>query len=104
MEHYYRLVVPTTTFDRPAPADIVDAIRRMVKTEMASAFGGYTETRAVGGYVSESGALIEETVYLIEASYETANDELVFQLANRIKAVLKQEAVMIRKDHEVYFV
>lgn len=104
MEHYYRLVVPTTAFDRPAPADLVDGIRRMVKKSMASAFGGYTETRAVGGYVAQSGALIEEPVYLIEASYETANGELVFQLAARIKSALHQEAVMVRKDHEVYFV
>lgn len=104
MEHNYQIVVPTTTYDRPAPADIVDSIRRMVKTSMAEAFGGYTETRAVGGYVAESGALIEEAVYVIEASYEVANDELVFQLAERIKRVMKQESVMVRKDHEVHFV
>lgn len=40
----------------------------------------------------------------IEASYEEADDELVWRLAERIKAELRQEAVMIRKDHEVHFV
>ena len=104
MQHYYRIMVPTTMYDRQAPVEIVDAIRREVKATMAAAFGGYTETVAMGGYVAESGALIEEPVYVIEASYEVEDDELVLRLAERVKVALQQETVMIRKDHEVHFV
>lgn len=104
MNHYYRLMVPTTIFNAPAPADLVDAIRLEVKQAFARTFGGYTETAAVGGYVLDAGELIEEQVFSIEASYEQANDELVWRLAERIKAALSQECVMIRKDHEVHFV
>ncbi len=104
MKHYYRIMVPTTMYDRAAPVEIVDAIRREVKATMAAAFGGYTETVAMGGYVAGSGALIEEPVYVIEASYEVEDDKLILRLAERIKSDLHQEAVMIRKDHEASFV
>ncbi len=104
MNHYYRLMVPTTIYNAPAPADIIEAIRLEVKQAFAAAFGGYTETRAIGGYLAQSGELIEEPVYAIEASYEEANDVIVWQLADRIKAALSQESVLIRKDHEVHFV
>jgi len=104
MNHYYRLMVPTTIYNAPAPADIVDAIRADVKRAFAAAFGGYTETTTNGGYLAETGEIIEEVIYSIEALYETADDELVWRLAERIKAELHQEAVMIRKDHEVHFV
>lgn len=95
MNHYYRLMVPTTIYNAPAPADVVDAIRAEVKRAFAAAFGGYTETASNGGYLSESGELIEEPVYQIEASYEAEDDETVWRLAERIKAELRQEAVMI---------
>lgn len=104
MNHYYLLTVPTTIYNVPAPADLVLSVRIAVKKALAQAFGGYTEVAGMGGYVAESGELIEELVYRIEASYEQPNDELVWNLAARIKAELHQEAVMIRKDHEAYFV
>lgn len=104
MNHYYRLMVPTTIYNLPAPADLVQAIRLEIKKAFAVAFGGYTETAATGGYMADSGELIEEPVYAIEASYEAADDELVWRLAERIKTALSQECVMIRKDHEVHFV
>lgn len=104
MNHYYRLLVPTTMYNRPASADLVMAIRIEVKKAFASAFGGYTETAASGGYLADSGDLIEEPVFAIEASYEAADDKLVWRLAERIKTALSQECVMIRKDHEVHFV
>lgn len=103
MNHYYRLMVPTTIYNEPAPADLVDAVRASVKLALAEAFGGYTETRSAGGYRAESGELIEETVYQIEASYSEPNDELVWRLAAEIKNRLSQESVMIRKDHKVTF-
>lgn len=104
MHHYYRIMVPSTMYDRAAPVDIVDAIRDEVKAEFARVFGGYTEIQANGGYLAKSGALIEEPVFVIEASYEVEDDELVLRLAKRVKFDLHQEAVMIRKDHEVSFV
>ena len=104
MNHYYVLMVPTTIYNLPAPADLVMAVRVEIKKAFAEAFGGYTEYAALGGYKAESGELIEEPVYAIEASYAEPDDELVWRLAERIKAALSPESVLIRKDHEVHFV
>jgi len=104
LQHSYRIVVPSTMHDRVAPADTVDALRRELKLALAKAFGGYTEHLGIGGFVAESGELIEEQVYVIEACYQIADDDLIVGLARRIKAELDQESVMIRKDNEVYFV
>jgi hypothetical protein len=103
MNHFYVIVIPSTIFNQVAPTAIVDALRIEVKGAFAAAFGGYTETVATGGYRAESGELIEERVYLVEAAFDTEDDGLVERLASRIKVELKQEAVMIRKDHEVRF-
>ena len=103
MFHFYVIVIPTTIFNLVAPTAIVDALRVEVKMAFATAFGGYTETVATGGYVAKNGELIEERVYLIQAAYEREDDALIERLAAKIKADLHQEAVMIRKDHEVRF-
>lgn len=103
MEHYYRLMVPTTIYNKPAPAALIDAARRTVKLALAKAFGGYTETLTSGGYLAESGELIEEPIYQIEASYSAPDDDLIERLARQIKADLRQESVMVRKDHETRF-
>lgn len=104
LQHSYRIVVPTTVHDQVAPADVVDALRQEVKLSLAQAFGGYTEHQGIGGYVAESGELIEEQVYVVEACYQIEDDDLIVRLAAKIKAELDQESVMIRKDNEVYFV
>lgn len=103
MDHSYVITIPTTLYNAPAPDAIVEALRLEVKTSLAAAFGGYTETVGTGGYVAEDGELIEERIYLVEACYEVEDDELVQRLAARIKAELRQECVMIRKDREVQF-
>ena len=104
MKHYYRLMVPSTIYDAKAPDEMIDAVRRAVKVALAREFGGYTETETMGGYLAESGELIEETIYQIEACYDTPNDDLIWKLSERIKTEMSQESVMIRKDHEVHFV
>jgi hypothetical protein len=101
---FYAITVPTTMYNRIAPAATVDALRAEVKAAMAGAFGGYTENVGMGGYKAESGELIEETVYQIESFTNKPNEALILALAERIKTELHQEAVMVRIDREVRFV
>jgi hypothetical protein len=103
LSHSYRIVVPTTIYNTVAPADVVDEIRDRIKKNLSAAFGGYTEIKGSGGYVAESGELIEEDVWLIEVSCFEPNDELIRQIAGWIKTELEQESVMIQKDNEVHF-
>lgn len=101
---FYAITVPTTMYNRIAPATTVDALRAEVKAAMADAFGGYTEIVGMGGYKAESGELIEETVYQIESFAAQPNEALILALAARIKTELQQEAVMVRIDQEARFV
>jgi hypothetical protein len=103
MHHFYVILIPSTIFNAPAPLSIIDGLRAEVKLALAEAFGGYTETVATGGYKAESGELIEERVYLVKAAYEIADDALVASLAAKIKTELRQESIMVWKDHTVYF-
>jgi len=101
---FYAITVPTTIYNRIAPAAKVDALRSEVKSALADAFGGYTETVGTGGYKAESGELIEETIYQIEAFADEPDEALILALAERIKTELSQESVMITIDKEVRFV
>lgn len=103
MNHFYRLMVPTTIYNEPAPADLVDEVRTSVKLALAEAFGGYTEYQTNGGYKAETGELIEETVYAIESFYSEPDDALIFRLAGEIKDRLSQETVMVLIDQQVHF-
>lgn len=103
MNHFYRLMVPTTIYNEPAPADLVDEVRTSVKLALAEAFGGYTEYQTNGGYKAETGELIEETIYAIETFYSEPDDALIYRIADEIKTRLQQESVMILIDQKVYF-
>jgi hypothetical protein len=105
MNHSYVIVIPSTIYNTPAPLAIVEGLRASVKTAFGVAFGGYTEVVATGGYVAESGEIIEEVVYLIEAAYDAEDDELVENLALRVKEELHQESVMVYyKDQMARFI
>lgn len=101
---FYSITVPTTVYNQIAPAAKVDALRAEVKSALADAFGGYTETIGTGGYKAESGELIEETIYQIESHADAPNEALILALADRIKTELKQESVMVVIDKDVRFV
>jgi hypothetical protein len=103
MNHSYVIVIPSTIYNKPAPIAIVDGLHIAVKSALAQAFGGYTETEATGGYRAESGELIEERVYLVQACYEAEDDGLIESLALQVKQELHQESVMVHKDHEIRF-
>lgn len=100
----YLILIPTTIYNRIAPAAMVDALRAEVKAALAGAFGGYTETIGTGGYLAATGELIEERVYQIEASYDVPDEALIERLAERIKAELQQESVMVKVDGLARFI
>lgn len=100
---FYTILIPTNTLGRLAPRSLVDAILVEVKQAMAAAFGGYTETVGSGGYVSQSGDLVEEVIYQIESFATEANDGLVIGLAEMVKTKLRQESVMVKIGKEVRF-
>lgn len=98
----YMIVVPSTLGSKAAPAGLVDPMRKEVKVAFAAAFGGFTETKGLGGYVSEAGDLIEEDVYQITAWTKHRNDGVIHRLAKIIKFRLQQETVFYQINEQAY--
>lgn len=79
----------------------------IIKTLLASAFGGYTVSDCVGGWVDPEGKLIEEQVWKVAVSFHYNDDALsdtFFQIAEQVKDTLKQNCVYVRLGDHTYLV
>lgn len=71
-------------------------------------FGGATSTKALGCWLSQGGALVKECVTIV-ISYTTQeclekNIDEVYDFCLNMKLALKQEAVSLEVNGELYFV
>lgn len=100
------IYVPSTT-NVNEPCDN-GAMVNNVMTKFSEWFGGCTSTPAVGGWVSNSGALVVENVTIVYAfcTPDTFGKhfEEVYGLAVEIRDEMKQEAVTLEYNGQVKFV
>lgn len=77
-------------------------------TELSLLFGGATASQAVGGWVSESGETVIERVTIVysfcTSEQLNAHFEDVYNIAQRIKKDMAQEAVTLEINGQVKFV
>lgn len=100
------IYVPSTT-DVNVPTDNKEFVNE-VMTKFSEWFGGCTSTPAVGGWVSNSGALVVEKVTIVYAfctpeSFGEHFEEVV-QLATTIRDEMKQEAVTLEYNGQIKFI
>lgn len=76
--------------------------------ELSSMFGGATASDAVGGWVSESGETVIERVKIVYSfcSSEQLNERFddVYEICQRIKREMNQEAVTLEVNGQCKFV
>lgn len=100
------IYVPST-IDINVPTDNKGFVNK-VMTKFSEWFGGCTSTPAVGGWVSNSGALVVESVTIVYAfcTPESFGEhfEEVYTLATEIRDEMKQEAVTLEYNGQVKFV
>ena len=100
------IYVPSTT-DVNVPTDNKKFVNK-VMTKFSEWFGGCTSTPAVGGWESDSGALVVESVTIVYAicTPESFGEhfEKVYTLATEIRDEMKQEAVTLEYNGQVKFV
>ena len=89
-----RIIIPTKDSDGLPVETNLDKYLTII----AKRFGGYTLTTGQGGWISESGKLIQETVYLVDCDTELPEGEFWKQLAQSIKSDLVQESVYLRQS------
>ena len=92
---HYSVTVPTTLFDQPAPRDLVKSVRDAIHAAFVDAFGGSTESQAIGRYRSGvTNNIIMEPVYRIEAWATERNDSILEDAVELVKRELQQEGVL----------
>lgn len=100
------IYVPSTTGVN-VPTDNKEYVNN-VMTKFSEWFGGCTSTPAVGGWVSNSGALVVENVTIVYAfcTPESFGEhfEEVYTLAAEIRDEMKQEAVTLEYNGQIKFV
>lgn len=100
------IYVPSTT-DVNAPTDNAAMVNKVMES-FSNWFGGCTSTPAVGGWVSNSGALVVENVTIVYAfcTPESFGEhfEEVMQLATEIRDDMRQEAVTLEYNGQIKFV
>ena len=81
---------------------------KKVISELAAMFGGATASKAVGGWVCTTGETVLEEVTIVYSfcTSEQLNKHFgdVYQIAERIKKEMAQEAVTLEVNGQVKFV
>lgn len=87
--------------------DNKEQVKRVI-TELSQMFGGATATEAVGGWVCDNGETVLEKVTIV---YSFCNSDSlqkhfgdVYQICERIKKEMSQEAVTLEINGQVKFV
>lgn len=100
------IYVPSTQNVSDA-CDNSEQVRRVI-TELAQMFGGATASEAVGGWVCANGETILERVTIVYSFCNSAqlqeHFEDVYNICERIKNEMKQEAVTLEINGQVKFV
>lgn len=106
LSHSAAVYVPTTAGNR------VDEGRgketaAYVGEEMAKVFGGYTMTKALGGWYTENDELVREIIYIVRSNSATMTQlekNMTVNIADYVKSWMTQEAVTIEIDGTLYLV
>lgn len=106
LQHKVRVYVPSTV-DVSVEADTSESLRSTLEA-FGEWFGGATSYRAVGAWLSQTGALVTERVTIVE-SYCTdvlldQHIENILALCASMKRELSQEAIALEINGELHFV
>lgn len=102
---YVSIYLPTR--DKSGEAVDNSVALNNAKVQMASMFGGFSQSEIIGGWVNESQQLIEERVFVVKSFCEILTAEnlsKVIELANLIKEELNQECVSIETHEGLMFI
>lgn len=95
--------MPTAKLYLPKTADNYTATLESVKRRVSDAYGGYTAYDGSGGWVDDTGNLVEEPVTIVETSareeaFVDSMDVLMRRLALDVKDATGESTVMIVVD------
>jgi len=108
LEISVKLFIPST-IDINKPSTIMQAAFERSALELFSElFGGATSYQAVGAWSSKTGGLVTENVKIVEAfaTTEAAKSGMaqVVAFAEKMKAEMRQEAVALQYQNQLFFI
>ena len=113
MQNHVKIHVPSTrAYNIPLNANERARWNATTSRLFANVFGGYTETRAIGGYMGKgfnnNNSLIMEPVTIIESycDKETLGKSLkiILSYARVLKLRLEQESIALTINGKMYFI
>lgn len=108
LNHRIAIHVPSTIHgNEPAPAVHEQWVKK-AKMKFSELFGGFNATPAVGGWMSETLGLIEESVVIVTAFTDTKGlrEHLptVKDFAKSMGQAMTQEAITVEVDNSMDFI
>lgn len=91
-----RIVMPTGDMHGDMPA-----VHGILRRALAAAFGGFTQTAGEGGWVSPSGELVYETVFVYDVAILPSQNAELARIAVDAGRRLGQHSVYVRYSHGV---
>ena len=108
LEILQSITVPSTEYDKKIPKEKYMKRIDEVQKWLSKTFGGETTIKGVGGYVANSGNLIEENVSVVtsfadDKNFEEKQRKLVEQI-KRWKDDWKQESIAYQVEDDLYLI
>lgn len=109
LNHYVAVYVPLEAHRNKPGIEETDTARVLetVQRRLASAFGGFTQYNATGGWVDGSGNLIVEPIGVVKAYHDGSEIEaaaIAGQIAEYVKHQLDQDCVTLETQHGLTFI
>ena len=102
LSHKVAVYVPSTTGINQT-ADTSDVANAIIK-EFCSLYGGATSEKVSGYWMSDTAGLVAELPTPVWAFCTSIDEDMLERIALRVKAQLKQDAVLIEIDNVGYLV
>lgn len=108
LKHKIELFIPSTSnATHEADKTVIDFWKYTVATTFSNLFGGFTSYEAIGGWNSSEHGLIQENVTIIYSNASEVTNEAiqeVIRLAKEMKYEMRQEAISLCLDGQLYFI
>ena len=102
------ITVPSTEYDKPIPKWKFEKRVDEVQKWLSQNYGGETTVTGQGGYVADSGDLIEEPVMVVTAFADTKNfnknKDMLIDKLKEWKNKWKQESIAYQYEDDLFFI
>lgn len=98
------IYVPSTYHTEKAPENVINYYINDTLKKLSALYGGATMTPGKGAYISESGALIMEDVFICYSYCESYDRVDAVAICENLKTVFNQESISLEINNTLDFI